>query len=61
MERDGPTAEGVFAESFGIPPVLTGFANPDCRVHSPDENVDIECYLRGVEYAAAVLFRLADA
>ncbi|GEM_PF-662296 len=60
-ERNGPTAEGVFAESLGIPPVLTGFANPDCRIHSPDENVDIECYLRGVEYAAAVLFRLADA
>lgn len=60
-ERRGPTAEGVFAESLGIPPVLTGFANPDCRIHSPDENVDIEYYLKGIEYAAAVLFRLAEA
>jgi len=59
-ERRGPTAEGVFAESLGIPPVLTGFANPDCRIHSPDENLDLDYYVNGIVFAAAVWFRFAQ-
>ena len=56
----GPTAEGVFAH-LGIPPVLTGFANPDCRIHAPDENLDLKYYVKGIEYTAAIFFRLAEA
>ncbi len=59
--RRGPTAEGVFAQHLGIPPVLTGFANPDCRIHAPDENLDLEYYVKGIEYTAAIFFRLAEA
>ena len=56
-----PRVDLCFAESLGIPPVLTGFANPDCRIHSPDENLDLGHYIKGIEYAAAVLFRLVEA
>jgi acetylornithine deacetylase/succinyl-diaminopimelate desuccinylase-like protein len=58
--RGVPTQEGVFSMNFGIPPVLTGFANPDCRMHAPDENLVLDHYIRGIEYAAAIFHRFAE-
>jgi acetylornithine deacetylase/succinyl-diaminopimelate desuccinylase-like protein len=55
-----PTAEGVFAQGFRIAPVLTGFANPDCHIHAADENLVLDYYLKGIEYAAAIFFRYAE-
>jgi acetylornithine deacetylase/succinyl-diaminopimelate desuccinylase-like protein len=60
LSASGPTQEGVFAANFGTPPVLTGFANADCRIHAPDENLVLEYYLKGIEYAAAIFHRFAE-
>jgi acetylornithine deacetylase/succinyl-diaminopimelate desuccinylase-like protein len=54
------TQEGVFYQNFGIPPVLTGFANPDCRIHAPDENLVLDNYIRGIKYGAAIFHRFAQ-
>jgi acetylornithine deacetylase/succinyl-diaminopimelate desuccinylase-like protein len=34
---------------LGVPSVLTGFALPEDRIHSPNESQDIENYLLGIE------------
>jgi acetylornithine deacetylase/succinyl-diaminopimelate desuccinylase-like protein len=60
LSASGPTQEGVFAMNFGTPPVLTGFANADCRIHAPDENLVLEYYIKGIEYAAAIFHRFAE-
>ena len=59
-EAGRPSAEGVFSDGFGIPPVLTGFANPDCAIHAADENLVLEHYFRGIEYAAAIFVRFGE-
>ena len=30
---------------------------PDCNRHAPDENVDIEHYIKGIKYAAAIMWK----
>jgi acetylornithine deacetylase/succinyl-diaminopimelate desuccinylase-like protein len=60
LSAAGPTQEGVFAMNFGTPPVLTGFANADCRIHAPDENLVLEYYIKGIEYAAAIFHRFGQ-
>ena len=35
--------------------MLTGFANPGCNLHAPDENIHIDKYIKGIKYAAAIM------
>ena len=52
---NGVSAEGAILRHVWIPCVLTGFANPGANLHAPDENIEIEKYLKGIKYAAAIM------
>ncbi|WP_157973614.1 M20/M25/M40 family metallo-hydrolase [Tropicimonas sp. IMCC34043] len=52
---NGVSAEGAILKHVWIPCVLTGFANPGCNLHAPDENIQIEKYIKGIKYAAAIM------
>lgn len=52
---NGVSAEGAILKHVWIPCVLTGFANPGCNLHAPDENIHIDKYIRGIKYAAAIM------
>jgi acetylornithine deacetylase/succinyl-diaminopimelate desuccinylase-like protein len=46
---------------LAIPSILTGFALPDDRIHSPNESQHIETWFRGVEAVTRFLFHYAKA
>ncbi len=53
---NGVSAEGTILKHVWMPTVLTGFAQPDCNLHAPNENINVDTYLRGIKYAAAILW-----
>jgi acetylornithine deacetylase/succinyl-diaminopimelate desuccinylase-like protein len=53
---NGVSAEGTILRYVWMPTVLTGFAQPDCNLHAPDESIDLEHYFRGIKYAAAIMW-----
>ena len=52
---NGVSAEGAILRHVWIPCVLTGFANPGANLHAPDENIQLDTYLLGIKYAAAIM------
>lgn len=52
---NGVSAEGAILQHVWIPCVLTGFANPGANLHAPDENIEVDKYLKGIKYAAAIM------
>jgi acetylornithine deacetylase/succinyl-diaminopimelate desuccinylase-like protein len=54
-----PIAE--FSETLGIPCYGLPLANPDESNHAPDENMELERFLRGITGAAGVLLALGGA
>lgn len=52
---NGVSAEGAILKHVWIPCVLTGFANPGCNLHAPNENIHIDKYIQGIKYAAAIM------
>ncbi|MHA3977056.1 M20/M25/M40 family metallo-hydrolase [Halovulum sp. GXIMD14794] len=52
---NGVSAEGAILRHVWIPCVLTGFANPGCNLHAPDENIHVDKYIQGIKYAAAIM------
>lgn len=55
----GLSAEGTILRHVPMPLVLTGFANADCNLHAPDENIVIDDYIRGIKYAATIFAEFA--
>jgi len=53
---NGVSAEGTIVQHVWMPTVMTGFAQPDCNLHAPDENIDLEHFVRGIKYAAAIMW-----
>ena len=53
---NGVSAEGTILRHVWMPTALTGFAQPDCNLHAPNESVDLEHYIRGIKYAAAIMW-----
>jgi hypothetical protein len=53
---NGVSAEGTILKHVWMPTVLTGFAQPDCNLHAPDESIDLAYYIKGVKYAAAIMW-----
>mgnify|MGYP000983958655 FL=1 len=53
---NGVSAEGTILKHVWMPTVLTGFAQPDCNLHAPDESIDLEHYIKGIKYAAAIMW-----
>ena len=56
----GLSAEGTILRHVPMPLVLTGFANADCNLHAPDENIVLDDYLRGIAYAATIYAEFAS-
>ena len=52
---NGVSAEGAILRHVWVPCVLTGFANPGCNLHAPDEKIHVDKYIQGIKYAAAVM------
>jgi len=52
----GVSAEGTILKHVWMPTVLTGFAQPDCNLHAPNESVDLDHYIKGCKYAAAIMW-----
>jgi acetylornithine deacetylase/succinyl-diaminopimelate desuccinylase-like protein len=42
-------AAEVLNRVFAKPIILTGFANPDCHIHAPNENLEEYCFWKGIE------------
>lgn len=57
---NGVSAEGTILQHVWIPCVLTGFANPGANLHAPDENIRVEDFLRGIKYAAAIMYAFGN-
>ena len=56
----GLSAEGTILRHVPMPLVLTGFANADCNLHAPDENIVLDDYIRGIKYAATIFAEFAS-
>jgi acetylornithine deacetylase/succinyl-diaminopimelate desuccinylase-like protein len=52
----GVSAEGTILKHVWMPTVLTGFAQPDCNLHAPNESIDLDHYIKGCKYAAAIMW-----
>ncbi|WP_044086062.1 hypothetical protein [Lewinella cohaerens] len=44
-----------FVETLGVPAVIVPLVNPDNNQHSPDENLMLSNYFRGVEVCYSIL------
>lgn len=53
---NGVSAEGTILRHVWMPTALTGFAQPDCNLHAPDESIVLDYYIRGIKYAAAIMW-----
>lgn len=53
---NGVSAEGTILKHVWMPTVLTGFAQPDCNLHAPNESISIPAYINGIKYAAAIMW-----
>jgi acetylornithine deacetylase/succinyl-diaminopimelate desuccinylase-like protein len=53
------TAEGVFRVKLGIPAAMSSFSNYDNNLHAPNENCDLDHYVRGIKYAGTIMSEYA--
>lgn len=58
---NGVSAEGTILKHVWMPTVLTGFAQPDCNLHAPNESIDLAHYIKGIQYAAAIMWEYGRA
>ena len=58
--RDGGSIPilSTLREILGVDSYLLGLANPDCRIHSPDENMLVENFLGGIRMNRILLEEL---
>ncbi|MCF7729114.1 MAG: dipeptidase [Chthoniobacterales bacterium] len=60
--RDGASIPIVthFKKIFDVDVLLLGLANPDCGMHSPNENILLENFLNGIRLSEQLLKRLSQ-
>ncbi len=51
----GSLPDYVFTKILGVPAFGTPYANPDERNHAPNENMEIERFIKGIKTGAALL------
>jgi acetylornithine deacetylase/succinyl-diaminopimelate desuccinylase-like protein len=56
----GSLPDYVFTRILGLPSVLVPYANPDENNHSPNENLDVESFFKGIRTTIAVLHEVAS-
>jgi acetylornithine deacetylase/succinyl-diaminopimelate desuccinylase-like protein len=55
----GVSIQGIIMLHIPHPAVLSGFGAPDNNLHAPNENMPLERYLQGIEYAARIMANYA--
>lgn len=53
---NGVSQEGTILRHVWMPTVFTGFAQPDCNLHAPNESVTISTYIKGIKFACAIMW-----
>ena len=56
----GSLPDYVFTKILGVPAFGTPYANPDERNHAPNENMEVERFIKGIKTGAALLTYLGD-
>jgi acetylornithine deacetylase/succinyl-diaminopimelate desuccinylase-like protein len=56
----GSLPDYVYTKILGIPAFVVPYANADERNHAPNENIIIDCYLKGIRTGAALMEALAQ-
>jgi len=51
----GVSTNGLIKVHVPHPAVLAGFADPDCRLHAPNENMPIDRLFKGIKFAATIM------
>jgi len=51
----GVSTNGLIKVHVPHPAVLAGFADPDCRLHAPNENMSVERLFKGIKFAATIM------
>lgn len=49
-----------FVSVLGMPVVSAGIGHPDSRVHAPNENVDLDYFVRGIKHTARIIAEFGD-
>jgi acetylornithine deacetylase/succinyl-diaminopimelate desuccinylase-like protein len=57
----GVSTNGLIKVHVPHPAVLAGFADPDCRLHAPNENMPVERFIKGIKFAATIMEEYARA
>jgi len=55
----GTDPDYLFLEILGMPRFMIPFGNPDENSHAPNENLSIDCFMKGVRTVVASLYELA--
>lgn len=50
----GVSIQGLIMLAIPHPAVLSGFGAPDNNLHAPNENMPVDRYIQGIEYAATI-------
>lgn len=56
----GSLPDYVFTKILGVPAFGTPYANPDERNHAPNENLEVERFIKGIKTGAALLLALGE-
>jgi acetylornithine deacetylase/succinyl-diaminopimelate desuccinylase-like protein len=44
-----------FVDVLGVPVVSAGIGHPDSRVHAPNENIELDYFLKGIKHTARII------
>ena len=56
----GSLPDYVFTKGLGIPAFVVPYANADEANHAPNENIEVERFIRGIKTGAAMLSFLGE-
>ena len=55
------STNGLIKVHVPHPAVLAGYADPDCRLHAPNENIPVDRFFKGIKFAATIMDEYAKA
>ncbi len=55
----GVSIQGIVMLAIPHPAVLSGFGAPDNNLHAPNENMPVDRFIQGIQYAAAIMHEYA--
>jgi acetylornithine deacetylase/succinyl-diaminopimelate desuccinylase-like protein len=48
-----------FIHILNVPVATAGISYPGSQVHSPNENIDLECFRKGIQHVARIVVEFA--